>query len=100
MPHERITVTLPKDVIRDIDQQENNRSRFVLLAIKRELERRRREDLRQSLLLTPLRKLGYRRSGDRSQGGDASPYRPRSLGRWQRNKRSLEASGGLDRGRK
>ncbi len=47
--HERVTVTLPADVVRDIDRVENNRSRFVFQAIRRELERRRREHLRRSL---------------------------------------------------
>ncbi len=46
---ERVTVTLPADLVRDIDQLERNRSRFVLEAVRRELERRRREDLHRSL---------------------------------------------------
>ena len=47
--NERVTVTLPKEIIRDIDRQERNRSRFVLQAVEKELERRRREELRRSL---------------------------------------------------
>jgi hypothetical protein len=47
--NERVTVTLPKEIIRDIDRQERNRSRFVLQAVERELERRRKEELRRSL---------------------------------------------------
>lgn len=46
---ERVTVTLPADVVRDIDRLEKNRSKFVLEAIRHELQRRRREDLRRSL---------------------------------------------------
>lgn len=46
---ERVTVTLPDDLIRDIDRREKNRSKFVAEAVRRELDRRRREDLRRSL---------------------------------------------------
>jgi Arc/MetJ-type ribon-helix-helix transcriptional regulator len=49
MPTERVTVTLPAQVVEDIDRQERNRSRFVLEAVERELKRRRRELLRRSL---------------------------------------------------
>jgi Arc/MetJ-type ribon-helix-helix transcriptional regulator len=45
----RITVTLPGDVVREIDRREKNRSGFVLEAVQRELGRRRREELRKSL---------------------------------------------------
>lgn len=48
-PRERVTVTLPDEVLREIDRLERNRSRFVLEAVQRELERRRREALRRSL---------------------------------------------------
>lgn len=46
---ERVTVTLPGELIRDIDRQEKNRSKFVAEAVRRELDRRRREELRKSL---------------------------------------------------
>jgi len=46
---ERVTVTLPDDLVRDIDRREKNRSRFVAEAVRRELDRRRREELRRSL---------------------------------------------------
>jgi metal-responsive CopG/Arc/MetJ family transcriptional regulator len=46
---ERVTVTLPKDLVRDIDRREKNRSRFIAEAVHRELDRRRREELRRSL---------------------------------------------------
>jgi metal-responsive CopG/Arc/MetJ family transcriptional regulator len=42
-PNERITVTLPAEVVRDIDRLEKNRSKFVLEAVRHELKRRRRE---------------------------------------------------------
>ena len=42
MPAERVTVTLPAEVVEDIDRQERNRSRFVLEAVRRELKRRQR----------------------------------------------------------
>ena len=46
---ERVTVTLPAEVVRDIDRREKNRSKFVLDAVRHELARRRREGLRRSL---------------------------------------------------
>jgi Arc/MetJ-type ribon-helix-helix transcriptional regulator len=46
---ERVTVTLPNDLVRDIDRWEKNRSKFVAEAVRHELDRRRREELRQSL---------------------------------------------------
>ncbi|MGH9317092.1 MAG: hypothetical protein ACRD1P_08300 [Thermoanaerobaculia bacterium] len=49
MPIERVTVTLPPEVVEDIDRLESNRSRFVLEAVRRELKHRRREQLRRSL---------------------------------------------------
>jgi hypothetical protein len=49
MPNARVTVTLPSEVVRAIDSEELNRSRFVLKAVTRELDRRRNEQLRQSL---------------------------------------------------
>jgi Arc/MetJ-type ribon-helix-helix transcriptional regulator len=49
MPHTRVTVTLPADLVENIDRLEPNRSAFVLEAVKRELQRRSRGALRQSL---------------------------------------------------
>jgi Arc/MetJ-type ribon-helix-helix transcriptional regulator len=46
---ERVTVTLPIDLVRDIDRREKNRSKFVAEAVRRELDRRRRAELRRSL---------------------------------------------------
>ncbi len=45
----RVTVTLPEDLLRDIDRRERNRSKFVAEAVRRELDRRRRAELRRSL---------------------------------------------------
>ena len=49
MATERVTVTLPAEVVEDIDRRERNRSRFILGAVQRELKRRRREELNRSL---------------------------------------------------
>jgi len=46
---DRVTVTLPNDLVRDIDRREKNRSKFVAEAIRNELDRRRRAELRRSL---------------------------------------------------
>ena len=45
----RVTVTLPTDLVEEIDRLETNRSRFVAEGVRRELRRRRREALRESL---------------------------------------------------
>jgi hypothetical protein len=46
---ERVTVTLPAEIVQGIDRLETNRSRFVLDAVRHEIERRRRDALRRSL---------------------------------------------------
>jgi hypothetical protein len=46
---ERVTVTLPNNLLREIDRREKNRSKFVAEAIRHELDLRRRADLRISL---------------------------------------------------
>jgi Arc/MetJ-type ribon-helix-helix transcriptional regulator len=46
---ERVTVTLPDDLVRDIDRREKNRSKFVAEAVRRELDHRRRTELNRSL---------------------------------------------------
>ncbi|HUO00436.1 MAG TPA: ribbon-helix-helix domain-containing protein [Bradyrhizobium sp.] len=46
---DRVTVTLPNDLVRDIDRREKNRSKFIAEAVRNELDRRRREELRRSL---------------------------------------------------
>jgi len=49
MASERVTITLPQEMVQEIDGRERNRSRFVQRAIARELERMRQEELRRSL---------------------------------------------------
>ena len=49
MSTERVTVTLPVDLVEDIDRHERNRSKFIQEAVRRELRHRRREQLRLSL---------------------------------------------------
>jgi len=46
---ERVTVTLPDDLVMEIDRLEKNRSKFVAEAVRRELDCRRRSELRRSL---------------------------------------------------
>ena len=46
---ERVTVTLPADLVERIDQIERNRSRFIAEAIEHELAQRRRNALLQSV---------------------------------------------------
>jgi len=45
----RVTVSLPADLVREIDRFASNRSRFVAEAVRREVEANRRERLRASL---------------------------------------------------
>ena len=46
---ERVTVTMPDDLVKEIDRREKNRSKFVAEAVRGELDRRRRAELRRSL---------------------------------------------------
>lgn len=46
---ERVTITLPEDVIEAVDQRSKNRSRFVLDAVRMYLDHLRREELKTSL---------------------------------------------------
>jgi Arc/MetJ-type ribon-helix-helix transcriptional regulator len=46
---DRVTVTLPNDLVRDIDRREKNRSKFVAEAVRHELDRRLRAELHRSL---------------------------------------------------
>ena len=46
---ERVTVTLPVELVESIDRYERNRSRFIAEAVEHELGRRRREGLLRSL---------------------------------------------------
>jgi hypothetical protein len=40
---------LPNDLVREIDRWEKNRSKFIAEAVRNELDRRRRDELRRSL---------------------------------------------------
>jgi Arc/MetJ-type ribon-helix-helix transcriptional regulator len=57
---ERVTITLPRDLVEEVDRRERNRSKFIREAIRHELERRRREAIRRSLL------TAHAESGDTS----------------------------------
>jgi len=46
---ERVTVTLPLELVEGIDRVERNRSRFIAEAVEHELARRRREGLLLSI---------------------------------------------------
>ena len=46
---ERVTVTLPGELVEAIDRLERNRSRFIADAVERELVRRHREALLRSV---------------------------------------------------
>ena len=46
---ERVTVTLPIELVESIDRFERNRSRFITEAVEHELVRRRRQGLLRSL---------------------------------------------------
>jgi post-segregation antitoxin (ccd killing protein) len=46
---ERVTVTLSAELVEEIDRLERNRSRFIAEAVERELGRRRREALLNSV---------------------------------------------------
>jgi Arc/MetJ-type ribon-helix-helix transcriptional regulator len=49
MASERVTITLPEEMVQEIDGRERNRSRFVQQAVARELERLRQQELQRSL---------------------------------------------------
>jgi hypothetical protein len=49
VPAARVTITLPPSLVDEIDRRERNRSRFILEAVRREVARRRREEVRRSL---------------------------------------------------
>jgi predicted transcriptional regulator len=48
-PTERVTVTLPVELVERIDRLERNRSRFIAEAVEHELVQRRRDGLLRSL---------------------------------------------------
>ena len=46
---ERVTITLPADLLEEVDQLGRNRSRFIMEAVRHEVTRRRRAALRESV---------------------------------------------------
>jgi len=44
-----VTITLPSDLLEEVDQLERNRSRFIAEAVQHEVTRRRRAALMQSV---------------------------------------------------
>ncbi|MEB3305349.1 MAG: ribbon-helix-helix domain-containing protein [Cyanobacteriota bacterium] len=46
---ERVTVTMPAELVAGIDRVERNRSRFIAEAVRHELQRRQRLELQRSL---------------------------------------------------
>jgi len=75
MTKARITVTLPDEVVKDIDKRERNRSRFVLEAVEHELANRRRQDLLASVesphpQSAEVAEAGIAEWGDRGAHGD------------------------------
>jgi hypothetical protein len=46
---DRVTVTLPDDLVKDIDRWEKNRSKFIAEAVRHELDPRRRAEFRRPL---------------------------------------------------
>ncbi len=73
----RVTVSLPEEVVGEIDRCERNRSRFVLRAVEQELERRRQEELRRSLdnphaQSEEIAESGFEEWADQTTGGDQS----------------------------
>ena len=48
-PAERVTVTMPAELVAGIDRIEANRSRFIAEAVRHELQRRQRLELLRSL---------------------------------------------------
>ena len=60
---ERVTVTLSSDLLRDLDRRERNRGKFVAEAVRNELVRRRRAELRRSLQDTHPESASLARKG-------------------------------------
>ena len=81
MPKARITVTLPEEVVGDIDRHERNRSRFILEAVEKELKHRRRQELLASVSnphphTDEIAEAGIGRWGDWRADGDEALLDP------------------------
>ena len=68
----RVTITLPPGIVSEMDRLERNRSRFVLDAVRREIERRREEALRASLHQPHPESLDLAEAGLAEWGGSVS----------------------------
>lgn len=78
---ERVTVTMPADLVAGIDRYERNRSRFIADAVRHELKRRRRLELLRSLEAPhpeclPTAALGLKAWGDALPGEDSDLLDP------------------------
>lgn len=83
MPSGRITVTLPRELVIELARVAQNRSRFVAEAIRRELDRRRREALKASLEnphpeTVELAEAGFSEWAAGATGADADLLDPRA----------------------
>lgn len=77
----RVTVTLPEEIVAEMDRSAANRSGFVLEAVTRELARRRRAALRASLSAPHPESLAIAEAG---------------VGEWGRSLPPEDAEGLLD----
>ncbi|MBI5479478.1 MAG: hypothetical protein HY906_11510 [Deltaproteobacteria bacterium] len=77
----RVTVTPPEELVREIDRAERNRSKFVLEAVSRAIDRRRRDDLRRSL---------------REPHREAEEYAALGMDEWQRTLPDEDAASLVD----
>ena len=101
MPAARVTVTLPPALVAEIDRRERNRSRFVLEAVRREVSRRRREELRRSLANphaeaadladAGLEEWGYGHGSRASESSDLLDEGAGKRVRWSRGKGWIDA---------
>ena len=94
MAMSRVTVTLPAELVEEIDRLESNRSRFVADGVRREIERRRREALERSLRqphqeAAEVAESGFAEWGDGLPDDDATDLLDRAAGesvRWTPDK--------------
>ena len=75
MASARVTITLPEEMVHEIDGRERNRSRFVQRAVARELDRLRQEELQRSLDnphtdIEVVAESGFSEWADRAAAGD------------------------------
>lgn len=97
----RVTVTLPSELVEEIDRLEQNRSRFVLEGVRREVQRRRREQLLRSLAAPHPESLEWAAEGleawsrelpEEEPSGLVDPAAGRAV-RWDEDKGWVEVEG-------